>query len=286
MPRFDLRDAWADLLRRRPAFADALALYGGLVDDWAATDVEVPPLAWPEAESRSRWARGVPLLAEAPPSLAPDEVEESLSRAIEAIVAVRPDTAEGLQRFAEGWDAGAITPASLLPAPGRVGTLADAVGDDVAAHLAVAVLRPRLEPYLAACRDHLTDGDWTLGICPFCGAPPGYADVIEDGRRRLTCHVCGGAWIFPRFRCPFCGEEETKHLGRLDFEERTDQGYFVSTCTGCRGYLKEIDRRVRWNGGPALLEDWGSPHVDVACSRAGFTRPLAPVILAGRNSGR
>src|SRR5262249_3467088 len=128
MPRLDLRDAWADLLRRRPAFAAALALYGGLVDDWAATDVQVPSLSRPEAESRSRWTRGVPILAEAPPSLVPDEIEESLSHAIESIVAVRPDTAEGLQRLAEGWDTGAITPASLLAGPGRVGTLADAVG--------------------------------------------------------------------------------------------------------------------------------------------------------------
>src|SRR5262250_1885973 len=119
MPGLDLRDEWADLLRRRAAFADALAVYGVLVDDWAATDVEVPSLAWPEAESRSRWARGVPILAEAPPPLLPDEVEESLSRAIEAIVTARPDTTEGLRRFAEGWDAGAITPASLLAAPGR-----------------------------------------------------------------------------------------------------------------------------------------------------------------------
>lgn len=207
---------------------------------------------------------------------------------LELMGALRADAAGGLRRFAEGWDAGTITPASLFPARGRIGTLDAAVdlGDDVVSFIALATLRPRLEPYFAGCRAHLAEGDWGLGICPFCGATPGFADVAEDGRRRLACHVCGGTWVFPRFRCPFCGDEETKNLGRLDFEEPSDQGYFVSTCAGCRGYIKEIDRRVRWNGGPPLIEDWGSPHFDLACGRAGYTRPGAPVILGGRVSPR
>jgi FdhE protein len=152
----------------------------------------------------------------------------------------------------------------------------------VVAFIALAMLRPRLEPYFAHCREHLAEGDWAFGVCPLCGGPPAFADVVEDGRRRLACHVCGGAWTFPRLRCPFCGDAETKHLGRLDFEASSDQGYFISTCAGCRGYIKELDRRVRWNGGPALVEDWGSPHFDLACSRAGYLRPAGPVILAWR----
>lgn len=273
-------------MRRRPAFADTLAVYGALVDDWARIDAGVSALHWPAGESRSRWARGEPLLAGAPPALTAAAVEESVSRVIELIGEIRSDVGAGLRRFAEAWDAGVITPASLFPVPGRIGTLDESVGlgADVVAFIAVATLRPRLEPYFARCRDHLTDGDWELGVCPFCGAPPGFADVAEDGRRRLACHVCGGAWIFPRFRCPFCGGEDTKNLGRIDFEEPSDQGYFVSTCAGCRGYVKEIDRRVRWNGGPAMIEDWGSPHFDLVCGRAGYVRPMAPVILAGRVS--
>ena len=47
---------------------------------------------------------------------------------------------------------------------------------------------------------------------------------------------------------------------------------------GCGGYLKELDRRVRWNGRSALVEDWGSPHLDLAARRAGFWRPLPSVL--------
>jgi hypothetical protein len=33
-----------------------------------------------------------------------------------------------------------------------------------------------------------------------------------------------------------------------------------------------VDRRQRWNAGPPLVEDWGSPHLDVYAAREGFWR--------------
>jgi len=276
----DLREAWVDLLGRRSAFAATLTVYGRLIDDWARTDAGVVALAWPAETCRSRWSRGEPLLVSAPPSLEAGVFEEPVSRALELVADVRPDAVAGLRRFAEAWDGGAIGPASLFPAGGRIGSLDESVDltADALDFIAVATLRPILDRYFARCRDHLTDGDWDLGICPFCGAPPGFADVVEDGRRRLACHVCGGAWGFARFRCPFCGEAETKNLGRWDFEEPSDQGYFISTCASCRAYIKELDRRVRWNGGPALVEDWGSPHFDLVAKRMGYWRGVPSLI--------
>lgn len=280
----DLREAWADLLRRRPAFADTLGVYGDLLEHWASAAVVVGPLGWPADDCRSRWARGVPLLVDAPPPLAAATVEESLSRVMELIAGLRPEAVEGLQRFAEAWDRGTITPTSLFPIRGRVGII-DAVGGldaDLVAFLAVGSLRPWLEAYLSGCREHLGRGQWTLGVCPFCGAPPTFADVIEDGGRRLACSLCGGGWMFSRLRCPFCGNDDAKTLARLE-PEAGDQGYFISTCNGCRAYLKELDRRVRWNGGPALVEDWGTPHFDLAAERQGYWRPAPPLLVAGRS---
>jgi hypothetical protein len=277
----DLRDAWADLLRRRPALAGTLSVYERVLEQWSTAPAVTLPLGWTAEECRTRWSRGVPLIAEASPTLDVAATEESLSQVLELVAGVRPDTAPGLQRFAEAWDRRDLTPASLFPARGRIGTLDDALAleADVVAFLAVGSLRPALDHYFSACREHLSDHDWVLGVCPFCGAPPGFSDVADDGRRRLACHLCGAAWIFTRLRCPFCGNEDTKDLGRLDFEAPADQGYFISTCTQCRAYLKEVDRRVRWNAGPALVEDWGSPHFDLAAAGAGYWRPAAPVIL-------
>lgn len=279
----DLREAWADLLRRRSAFAGMLAIYGGLVEHWAGAGVGLRPLGWSADECRSRWTRGVPLLADAAPPLDAVAVEESVAHVMELIADVRPDAVEAMRRFAEAWDRGAITPASLFPIRGRIGVIDAALGldADLVAFLAVGSLHPALERYFSACREHLGEGDWMLGVCPFCGAPPGFGDVAEDGRRRLACPLCGGGWLFTRLRCPFCGNDDTKELSRLE-PEAIDQGYFISVCKACRAYLKELDRRVRWNGGPALVEDWGSPHFDMVAGRQGYWRPAPPLLVTPR----
>ncbi|MBI3634938.1 MAG: formate dehydrogenase accessory protein FdhE [Candidatus Rokubacteria bacterium] len=279
----DLRGAWADLLERRTAFATSLVLYGDIVELWAAHEPAIAPLAWSAARARAVWERGLPLAAVAPPPLAADAVEPLLGPAMELLVAVRPARGDAVQRFAEAWDRGDVTTAALLPAPGGVGTVDAALGLDAdgVAFLAGVALRPALETYFAPCRGHLDGAEWDRGTCPFCGAPPGFGDLVEDGRRRLACHLCGGGWTFPRLRCALCGLADSKRLTRLEPSEK-DEGYFVSACDACRGYVKEIDRRVRWNGGPALVEDWGSPHLDLIARRAGYRRPLPSLVeLAG-----
>jgi FdhE protein len=279
----DLREAWADLLRRRPAFAEVLAVYQPVLEAWAVTDVTVATLGWSADDCRARWNRGVPLIAEAAPPLDRAALEEALGPAMDHVAAVRDDVRQGLQAFAAAWDRGAITPGALLPARGRV-AVADgvvALDADVLAFLATAALRPALEQYFAPCRPHLDGGPWRLGICPFCGGPPGFSDVGEDGRRWLACHLCGGAWTFARLACPFCGNEESSALGRVQVEG-AEEGYVVSTCRACGAYVKELDRRVRWDGGPAVVEDWGSPHLDLVAQHRGYWRPAAPLVIGGR----
>lgn len=278
----DLREAWDDLLRRRPALAETLAPYTPIVEAWVQPSA-VTPLAWSAGECAALWERGVPLLAKAAIALDPAEIETWLAPAMDAVAMLRPHDAAALQRFAEAWDAGAVRPASLFPAQGRVGDVDGAIGLDagVVAFLAGAALRPPLTRAFSVCRDHGRDGVWKLGVCPFCGGPPTFGDLVEDGRRRLACAVCGGDWIFARMRCPFCGESETRKLVRLEAEEGKEQGYIVSACRTCQGYLKELDRRVRWNGGPAAVEDWGTPHLDLIATRAGYWRPVPTLIQLG-----
>jgi FdhE protein len=274
----DLRDAWQDLLARRPTLARSLAPYGTLLDAWAGVEPGIAP-EWKAAECRDQWRRGVPLLAGMPIALEAERVEPLLDVALGLLASLGVAAPESLQRFAEAWDAGQVRVASLLPRPGRVGSVEGSHGltADAVGFVAGASLRPHLERLLDASRAHLEDGAWELGACPFCGGPPGFADILESGRRQLACHLCGGHWIFPRLHCPFCGTGRTADLGRLDLGE-TEEGYVLSTCAACRSYLKELDRRVRWNGGPALVEDWGSPHFDLAARRAGYWRPTPPLL--------
>lgn len=277
----DLREAWRDLLARRRALASSLGPYGGLLERWSEW---IPPqkrLAWSAQRCRESWARGVPLAAEAPPPLDHDDVEDLLGATMEDLATVDPTRGPALQRLAAAWDARALGPDSLLPRRDGIGDgrIEAASGLDAAAvtFLAYATLRPALEAWLAPVRPHFEGVDWGRGVCPFCGAPPGFVDVVEGGHRRLACHFCGGAWGFAKLRCPLCGVEATKELYRLQAEAE-DAGYVVSGCRACRAYLKELDRRERWNGGPPLLEDWASPHLDLVARREGFTKPL-PALL-------
>ncbi len=279
----DLRAEWADLLGRRPEFRETLAVYGDILEDWARwSGARVRPLAWGAAECRARWERGLPLLAEAPPAIRAAEIEDLLGAVMERVAAVREDAAAGLQRLAEAWDRGELGPAALFPARGRVGSAAVEGASGLPGHLvallAYGCLRPPFERYFGACRPHLDEHVWALGVCPFCGGPAGFSDVLESGQRRLACHLCGGGWIFARTRCPCCGNEESRHLVRLEAADR-EQGYVIHACARCRAYLKELDRRVRWNAQSALVEDWGSPHLDLVATRAGYWR-AAPTLLS------
>jgi len=277
----DLREPWRDLLARRRALAASLAPYAEMLERWSAWTPPGRALTWSAARCRESWARGVPLAAEAPPPLGVDDVEDLLGAAMEDVAARDSVRAAALQRLAGAWDAGAIGPQALLPSREGIGEgrVESASGLDTAAvtFLAYATLRPALEAWLAPARPHFEGVDWGRGVCPFCGAPPGFADVVEGGHRRLTCHFCGGAWGFAKLRCPLCGVEGTKDLRRLQAEAE-DAGYVITGCRACRGYLKELDRRERWNGGPPVLEDWASPHLDLVARREGFAKPV-PALL-------
>lgn len=274
MASLDLRDAWRDLVRRRPALAPSLGFQDEIFARWASTSVHVEPLGLSSTACGQRWARGVPLGADSPPRLEVDEVEELLVPALRLVAGIRTDATDAIQHFAQAWDRGEVTPQSLLPDRGRLGVLPEAIGlaPEVVAFVSTAALRPLLEAYFAPCRQWATIA-WTLGICPFCGGPPGWGDIVEDGRRRLSCHLCGSDWLFARVQCPYCGTADSKELVRLE-PGAGEEGYSISACTRCRAYLKELDRRVRWNGGPALVEDWGSPHFDMAARRSGYWRPV------------
>jgi len=262
-----------------------LSAYLPVLDAWARWPAErVTPLTWTAAECDERWRRGVPLVSEALPAIIPQDIEDLLGSSLGFLAAVG-EAEEALGRLAAAWDRGEIGPAALLPAPGRIG-LASLPADlgvraESVSFLACGALRTALDRYFSGCRIHLTERTWDLGVCPFCGAPPGFGDLTDTGRRRLACHMCGGAWVFPRLRCPFCGAQAAKDLVRLEAEEK-EEGYFISACRQCKAYVKELDRRIRWNAGPALVEDWGSPHFDMVALRAGYWRPIASLIQLAR----
>jgi formate dehydrogenase maturation protein FdhE len=188
---------------------------------------------------------------------------------MEILARLRPGLGPDLQRFAEAWDCDAGSLAALLP-PAWPGAGRPGPREGIAVRLAVMVM----PPFLARCLPASPDAPAPPAAgCPRCGAPPVWADVVDDGRRRLACALCTATWASPRLGCPFCGSDASGDVVRLE-AEGTEEGYAVEACLACRGYLKLGDHRARWNLGPAIVEDWGSPHLDLAARRAGYWRAL------------
>jgi hypothetical protein len=268
---------WTDLLQRRPSFREALEPLGRIVEAWQRASRDgLRPLPWDASRARTLWAAGEPLLAAGAPPIAPEDVEPMLLPALDLLAGFE-DTTD----FVAAWDRGEIGPASLLPAGGRLGAPGVAERSQLTpmavALLAVSGLRPALTAYFAECRRHIEDGSWARGVCPCCGGPPGCADLLEDGRRQLACHLCDTRWTFARLVCPLCGSRETDGLVRL-IGDGADEGFAIAACRECRGYVKEIDRRSRWNAGPAIVEDWGTPHLDLVADRQEYWRPVPTLI--------
>jgi hypothetical protein len=255
-----------------------------VIEAWASwPDEAIAPLEDTAEIAHRSWSKGEPLLAVAQPQIDRERVEPLLAAALDVIAELEKGA---VPLFVDGWNRGDIGPTSLFPAQGRIGAIdlqnRCQLTQEALAFLAIAGLRPALSAYFARCRDVVDAGLWDQGLCPCCGGPPGFADLLEDGRRQLACHLCDTRWIFARLICPLCGNRATDDFVRLIAED-ADEGYAIAACRACRGYIKEIDRRARWNAGPAIVEDWGSPHLDLIAHRQEYWRPLPTLIQLTEN---
>jgi len=273
---------WDDLLARRPAFRESLSLYGAVLGAWGRWSPEGSPvLRWRPEQCRECWERGVSLIVEAPPAFNRDALEPLFAPLLEELAALGEEEGEALSRFAAAWDEGRFAPFELLPGFQKEGgrALSEALGisPNLLNFVTYLGLRPPLETYFADARAAFSPGLWDAGACPFCAGAPSFGDFGEDGKHWLSCALCGGRWTIGRLRCPFCDNRDAKTLTRLAAEDR-EEGYLVEACDLCRGYLKGVDRRTRWNAASALIEDWGTPHLDLIARRRGYWRATPSLI--------
>ncbi len=179
----DLREAWVDLLQRRPTLAPSLTVYGDIIESWARWSPPRPlGLTLRREACCDSWERGIPLTADAAGALQIGDVEELVGGAMEALVRAQPSLAPGFQRFAEAWDAGWLGPQTLLPDVGRVGSdaleKATGLSSEVVAVVATVGMRPALEALFAPVREHLTEG----------AVGPRHLSILRGAARVLGCH--------------------------------------------------------------------------------------------------
>lgn len=140
--------------------------------------------------------------------------------------------------------------------------------------LFVFLLGESLRPFLilAALRSagHLQKETWAQGYCPLCGGFPAMGEIREEGKRILHCQLCWTEWVFPRLKCPYCGNDDQEKL--TYFQVTGEAGNRVDVCLSCRHYLKTIDSRERGEI-DAEMEDYLTLHLDQLAQQEGYTRP-------------
>jgi FdhE protein len=184
---------------------------------------------------------------------------------------------EGASAVAEVLRTGLLDPRRLMEdtlagRPEAIHARADELGLD--AGLTATVLRLTLLPVLsqvasdwvsfrAGCR-------WEHGYCPICGSWPllGEFRGLEQ-TRFLRCGLCAAGWEYARLCCPFCETTDHRQLGYF-YVEGEEGKYRVSTCAGCRGYVKMISSFSEFSPAKLLVIDAATVHLDLAAAERGY----------------
>ena len=120
-----------------------------------------------------------------------------------------------------------------------------------------------------------------VGRCPICDSPPGMAQIgrmtqEETERRYLSCCFCGYQWLFDRFACPACGNDQPEKLGFFVGESSCDQGTRAVSCEECKTYIKTIFTTGREDSKTPMdldmdIEDVATIPLDIIADQRGYT---------------
>jgi FdhE protein len=220
-------------------------------------------------------APGTPLLAGARIPIDAQLADRWVRRVL-ALAAESGPEAVGLRAAANdgALDARAFLEAAVNADGDRIEALARSLDIDPDALAAVAALA--VMPLLQALRRRFgpaADPHWEEGWCPICGGWPHLAEQRGLERaRRLRCARCGGDWVQPGIRCPYCGV--VGHEARASLvSEQDGEARKVETCSACRGYLKSVATLRPWAGDEVALTDLATVDLDLVALERAFERP-------------
>jgi len=129
-------------------------------------------------------------------------------------------------------------------------------------------LRPSLNILKESAGERIDKDGWNYGYCPLCGSYPDMAYLADQGKRFLHCEFCGYEWYYPRLKCPFCENDQSKELGYFVSEE--EEGFRVDFCKKCNRYIKTLDMRIIEQPAPLELENLITLHLDMLAHEQGF----------------
>ena len=272
-----VRRSVAEYARQYPDYADALRLYGAImeVQQSALESVSCPLEPLTPEEVETRMISGEPLL-----DPAAVEIDGPAYRRVLADIckAVEDNTPDGfaLSKDLPDWEG---------LSDDRLGRTRDLVleggdldfkpGVDVSEEdmkLVRDLLWEALAPFYRVCgrilAAKLEQSVWQRGYCPVCGGAPLVGQYRqEDGLWVVECSLCHTGWNVQRAACPFCAGSQ----GSLDFlyieEERTRRANY---CKACSKYVKTVDSRDKGEMLLLPLEDIVTVDLDLAAKEEGL----------------
>jgi FdhE protein len=264
------------LLASQPETAPWLGVLSAVLEEAAGNPAGTP---WDAVAAstvlQAERSPGTPLLAGARiPIDAP--LADRWVRRVLALAAEAGPEAIGLRAAASDvtLDARAFLEAAINADGDRLEALARSMNIDPDALAAVAALA--VMTLLQALRRRFgpaADPRWEEGWCPICGGWPHLAEQRGLERaRRLRCARCGGDWVQPGIRCPYCGMVGHEARAAL-VSEQDGEARKVETCSACRGYLKSVSTLRAWAADEVALTDLATVDLDLVALEREYERP-------------
>lgn len=111
---------------------------------------------------------------------------------------------------------------------------------------------------------------WLKGYCPICGSWPGLSVLREnEGKRFLTCSVCGHDWQYMRTQCPFCENADHEKLEIIFSQDRKSER--AELCHVCKKYIVGIDTKDLINPPHPSTAPFGLIYLDFLAQDRGFS---------------
>ncbi|TDA69898.1 MAG: formate dehydrogenase accessory protein FdhE [Clostridia bacterium] len=146
--------------------------------------------------------------------------------------------------------------------------------------VALAALAPLYVQYGQAVSRRFNLDGWRNGYCPVCGLAPAMAKIVApEGKRVLECWFCATQWVFPRLKCPFCGNDRPYELGQWYLED--DPDVRAAYCKVCNRYLKVLDAEARNGEAILALENLATWQLDLAVQGRGYLPGAGCAVLPG-----
>ena len=257
----------------QPALTETVELHCRLLE--AQVRVAPPAPVSPEVDAGMPVKQGRPLLQMGELKLDWDALLRLFDEVCRIAVQCRPDLADalaGIQHLPHDAPEAFKTTVSDYLAADRVeaAQVADLNGELLCFALN-QTLHPFLQIHAVVLAPLVDDTLWYRSYCPVCGGWPDLAALEKDvAGRWLLCSRCDTEWIFKRVTCPYCSNEDHRGLGYYPGED-----YRLYVCEACKGYLKTVDWRERWQRRPLPVERVLTVGMDVAAAEMGYAAEAA-----------